>query len=253
MSPYAATNLQLFNQLLAQGYTQENLTRVRHTYELARLLFSGRIASSGKTQLSHCVRTAGILAFFHTQAHLVAAGLIHNVYGRGDFGDGVYGISEQRRNFLRQTLGQDIEQVAADFANLKWNETTISNFLSGKGPLTRDIVFLRLADTLEHHLDSDIQNHLPFVQKKRASKDKMINPLVIQAAEAIGLPSLAEELERAKSEKGPPHTGGFVLVPASYGQKIFVKLLMVISRYWPGGQQPWYVGPKRKFFHHDVS
>ena len=117
MSLYAATSLQLFNQLLAQGYTQEDLIRVHRTYEWARLLCACQITCSGKTHLSHCVGTASILAFFHAPVHLVAAGLIHNIYKKGDFGDGVSRISEQRRDFLRQTLVKEIEQEVTDFAS----------------------------------------------------------------------------------------------------------------------------------------
>ena len=246
MAPFAATNLQLFNQLLAQGYAEDDLTRVRQSYELARLLFTGQFCISRKTQLSHCVGTASILASFDAPPSLVAAGLIHNVYINGDFGDGVYGMSEPKRDLIRRTLGKDIEQAAADFATIKWNGESISNFLSGQGHLTRDVVFLRLADILDHQLDGGVLFNSMFRLKRGGTK--AVTPLVIKAAGTIGLPNLAKELKRCKSENDSsqvlePFYQKFenhrhvVLVPSSYSLKIRLKVKKTITRYWPSGRQ----------------
>jgi hypothetical protein len=248
MYRYAVTNTQLFNQLLELEYTQKDLTLVHRSYQLARLLFSGQITSSGKTALSHCVRTASILAVFHAPAHLVGAGLIHNAYRRGDFGDGGHRISKGRRDFVKENLGQALEQEVANFSTLKWNEKTLSNFISGKGPLTYCLVFLRLADILEHNLDGGVLYERAFVSNK-TYHIKRITPMVIQAGQAIGLPSLAEQLERVKRENDYPQPfeelhqkfsfrRELALVPPFYSPKIYVQLLRIISRYWPGSWKP---------------
>ncbi len=232
MSTYAVTNLQLFNQLLAQEYTQENLKCIQQAYEMARLLFSGRFIASGRSQLAHCVGTASILAFFDAPGLLVAAGLIHNVYQNGDFGDGGRGISEQRQTLLREALGPEIEQEVADFANVKWNEQTIKNFLFGKGPLTFNLVFLRLADTLEHNLEGGMFYNQKAMKAKRGLS-KNIPPYVIHAANVLGRQGLTRELERVKMEndslqpldhlyKKFGRDGGFHVHPPSYTQKVLV-------------------------------
>ena len=263
MPNYAATNLQLFNQLLAQGYTQEDLKRIHQTYEMARLLFSGRFGASGRTQLSHGVGTASILAFGDAPAHLVAAGLVHNVYNNGDFGDGGRGISEQKRTLLRETLGPEIEKEVANFAMLKWNEKNISNFLLGKGPLTPNLVFLRLADVLDHNLFGGLFYDHKIMKAKRGIS-KRILPLGIQAGKALGLPSLVEELERIKRENDSPQplaylhekfgvNGGFNVLPPSYAQKTFVKLLKVFARFWPARETSESIRYLRKVIHHGLS
>jgi hypothetical protein len=263
MPNYAQTNLQLFNQLLSQGYTQENLQRVHTTYELGRLLFSGRFTASGRSQLVHCVGTASILGFWNAPAHLVVAGLVHNVYRNGDFGAGRSNISEQKRTVLREILGEEIEEEIANFAMLKWNEKTISQFNLGKGPLTPNLVFLRLADLLDHNLSGGVfYDHATMKGKK--SLRATIPPFVKQASNVLGVPGIGKELERVKMEQenfqplAPLHekfgaNGGFYVRPPSYTQKTFVKVLKVFSRYWPAGKPSESIRHLKKLIHHGLS
>src|SRR5437867_665839 len=102
---YAQTNIQLFNQLQREGYSNAELSLIRDAYELAMHLFTGFFIASGRTQIAHVVGAASILGSLHTPAEVVAAGLIHNVYETGDFGDGRRGISDARRQQIRQTIG----------------------------------------------------------------------------------------------------------------------------------------------------
>ncbi len=88
MHSYAQTNIQLFNQLRQDGYSDADLILVRNAYELAMVLFTGRFQPSGKSFIAHVVGTASILAWLRLPAPVVAAGLLHNVYENGDFGDG---------------------------------------------------------------------------------------------------------------------------------------------------------------------
>ena len=261
MNSYALTNLQLFNQLRDLGYTQEDLGRMHCTYELARLLFSGQIKASGRTQLSHCVRTASILAFYHGPVHLVGAGLIHNVYSRGDFGDGLKGPLAQRRKFFRERLGSDLEQVIRDFVSLKWNEETLSDFMVGKGSLTYDVVFLQLAEILEQHLDGDSLYDQKFT--KGVFHTKMITPLLIQSAESIGLFSLAQELARVKRKNDLPqpyghlhkrygNDGGIKVIPPSYRQKYHVDLLRIFGKLVPRTRRLWSMVFKKKLTHYGL-
>jgi hypothetical protein len=263
MLNYSQTNLQLFNQLLTQRYTQENLQRVHQAYELGRLLFSGRFTASGRSQLVHGVGTASILGFWNAPVHVVAAGLIHNVYNNGDFGDGGRGISEHKRTLLRERLGQEIEVELANFASLKWNEKNISQFNLGKGPLTPNLVFLRLADLLDHNLSGGAFYDHKAMKGKRGLR-LSIPPFVTEASNVLGVSCIGKELERIKIENDSPQpfaplhekfgaNGGFNVLPSSYSQKTFLKLLKVFARYWPGGGASWSMGLKRKLIDHGLS
>jgi hypothetical protein len=263
MLNYSQTNLQLFNQLLAQGYTQENLQRVHKSYELGRLLFSGRCTASGRTQIVHCVGTASILAFWNAPAHVVAAGLIHNVYDNGDFGDGRRGISEQKRTIIREVLGQEIEEEIANFAMLKWNENNISQFNLGKGPLTPNLVFLRLADLLDHNVSGGgFYDHKALKSKKGLGRS--IPPFVIEASNVLGVSGIGKQLERVKIENASLQplaqlhekfgaNGGFNILPPSYGQKTSVKFLKVFLRFWPRKGPLWSMRYVRRVIRNGLS
>ncbi len=263
MPNYAQTNLQLFNQLMAQGYTQEDLRRIHQTYELGRLLFSGRCTASGRTQLTHGVGTASILAFWNAPVHVVAAGLIHNVYNNGDFGDGRRHISDQRRTVLREILGQEIEEEVANFAILKWNEQNISQFNLGKGPLTPNLVFLRLADLLDHNLSGGVFYDHKALKGKRGLR-LSIPPFVIQASNTLGVPGIGKELERVKMEQAFLHPlaqlhekfgthGGFDVRPSSYAQKFSVAIIKSFGRFWPDRGPFGSLGHLRKLIHNGLS
>ena len=62
MHSYARTNIQLFNQLRQEGYSNTDLRSVRDAYELAMVLFTGRFQPSGRPFVTHVVGTASILA-----------------------------------------------------------------------------------------------------------------------------------------------------------------------------------------------
>src|SRR5690349_6606442 len=120
MHSCAQTNIQLFNQLRQDAYSDGDLKLVRHAYELAMVLFSGRFQPSGKCFIAHVIGTASILAWLRLPAPVVAAGLLHNAYGNGDFGDGRKGPTRSRRRRIRESLGPEVETYVAKFSALYW-------------------------------------------------------------------------------------------------------------------------------------
>ena len=253
---YAVTNLQLFNQLISHGLATEDLQRIKNTYELARLLFSGRFTASGRSQLAHCVRTASILASWHAPPHVIAAGLIHNVYKNGDFGDGTRKISGPKKTVLQDLLGQDIETEAANFVRIKWNEHNVSLFKRGEGPLTRNTVLLRLADGLEHNLDGGLFYDHKAMQRRRGTE-----PWILEAAKCLEIPGLVEELEKLKlvQESHSPLAefhekfgayGGSDVLPPSCSRKFSLKLLHVFHSWLPGRGQTWFIRRLRRLIQH---
>ncbi len=201
MFPYANTNIELFNQLSGERYTGQDLRLIVKTYELAKCLFAGRVLESGKEYISHVVRTASILGSLQAPSPVVAAGLIHNAYQKGDFGYGKSGITNAKRRMVRKALGQEVEGYIAGFHFMKWNEKTFSlirDELESGDQVYRYAVLLHLADHLEHNLDYGI---LYWGEKKR---DRMLLkenvPIVIEIAEKLGYPTLAKDLNWVFSE-----------------------------------------------------
>jgi (p)ppGpp synthase/HD superfamily hydrolase len=123
---YAQTISQLYRQLQQNGYSVTDMCRIRDAYELAVELFSGYFQSSGKLLIAHVVGTASILASLRLPVEVVAAGLLHNVYWNGDFGDGRRGITEARREQVRGVVGKEVEQYLARFATLRLTPQTVT-------------------------------------------------------------------------------------------------------------------------------
>src|SRR5262249_50897153 len=115
----AQTNVQLLDQLWREGYGKAELTLVRDAYELAKELYAGYFVLSGRPQVAHLVGTASILGALHAPAELVAAGILHNVYGTGDFGDGRAGITKGRRERVRRAVGASVEEYVSRFPGLQ--------------------------------------------------------------------------------------------------------------------------------------
>jgi len=201
MTPYANTSIELFNQLSNEGYTPEDLGLIVKTYELARHLFTGRVLVNGKDFIAHVVRAASILGSLHTSAPVVAAGLIHNAYGKGDFGYGKRGISNAKRRLVRKTLGQEVEAYIAGFAAIKWNEQTFSlirDELESGDQVYRYVVLLHLADHFEHNLDYGILYFDERLRNQWLLKKNV--PIVIEIAEKLGYQTLAKDLNWVFSE-----------------------------------------------------
>ena len=112
MHTFAQTNIQLVNQLYRDRYTVAELRPIIACYELAMRLFTGRFRASGKTFIAHLIGTASILGSLRTPTSLVSAGLLHAAYATGDFGDGVQGISNSKREQVRAVVGEEVGGVS---------------------------------------------------------------------------------------------------------------------------------------------
>jgi len=195
MFPYANTSIELFNQLSGERYTGQDLRLIVKTYELAKCLFAGRVLESGKEYISHVVRTASILGSLQAPSPVVAAGLIHNAYQKGDFGYGKRGISNAKRRMVRKTLGQEVEGYIAGFHFMKLNEKTFSlirDELELGDQVYRYAVLLHLADHLEHNLDYGVLYRDERVRNQWLLKKNV--SIVIEMAEKLGYPTLAKDL-----------------------------------------------------------
>ena len=220
---YAQTNIQLFNQLLREGYANSELSLIRDAYALAALLYSGYFIGSGRTQISHDVGTASILGTLHSPTEVVAAGLIHNVYDNGDFGDGRKGVSNARRQQVRQVVGTKAEDyvyrfpmirpVVTSFATTSSSQTIVNarQKLATLDAVDRQVLLIVLAEKLEHALSHEYVNYNPLRMR--------------EMAELIEFPTLATELEQAFSIPVAQRTRkAMLLIPRSYRKRLWIIL-----------------------------
>jgi len=157
MERIAQTNLQLYNQLRLQGRSPEDLTLIRRCYELSVTLYTGSFQGDGKPFVAHTTGVASIMGQLGVSSVVVGAACIHNVYGNGDFGDGLSEIaSPSRRHVVRTAVGDEVEACIYRFRSLRIDSTSIGDIASRLDQLDgrdRDLVTMDLADHLEKYVD----------------------------------------------------------------------------------------------------
>jgi (p)ppGpp synthase/HD superfamily hydrolase len=192
---YSHTNIQLFDQLIRQGYSTKEIGTVLYSYELSVHLFTGRFQPSGNVFISHTVRTASILAGLQAPAEVIAAGLIHSVYWTGDFGDAGTGISDSKRNLIRQAVGEAVEEYVYRYCVLPWNIQSIPilrNRIDELGLDERNVILMKLANDLEHHLDGELL-YYGYKERQRLIQQ---GDIMVDLAQKLGFPKLADDLSR---------------------------------------------------------
>jgi hypothetical protein len=156
MHELAQTNLQLYNQLVASGWSDAELGRTRRAYELATDVFAGQLRPSGKTFIAHLVGTASALAMCGARPDLLHAGLLHAAYTHGDFGDGRWDAAAPKRTIVRTAIGAAAEELVDEYARLPYTAANIDRWLeraASLGPTEHDLVVIRLANEVDVHTD----------------------------------------------------------------------------------------------------
>ncbi len=197
---HAQTIIQLINHLRNKHYSSEEIILVIRSHRLAVSLFAGQFQSSGKTQIEHGVGTASVLCSLELPAELVAAGIVHNVYGTGDFGDGKTGVSSLRRRMVRKALGNKVEEYVHGFftSRARLRKLSVSQ-IDALSEIGRGVMLLSLAEQLDHHIDLGRIYH----RRKKETYQKFIRQkrdTMFELAERLGFPALASELDRVFRE-----------------------------------------------------
>lgn len=195
----AQTNLQLYNALRAKGLPPDDLALVNRAYELSTSLYSGYFQADGKPFVAHSVGVASILAELDLPTEIIAVGLLHNVYGNGDFGDGrVDAATRSRRRLVRAAVGERIEELLIRFRELRIGPHTVEavrKTLPSLGEVDRRLVCVELADHLEKHVDLGVlywgRNDWVL------SADERMADELTQIASELGEPRLGEMLSSA--------------------------------------------------------
>ncbi len=202
MSSYAQTNVQLINQLLHRGYSNEEIVIVIKAYDLSISIFTGQYQRSGRTQIAHGVVTASVLVSLRLPINLVAAGLIHNAYKVGDFGDSQMGASESRRKYVRNSVGRKVEEYAYKFfASRRKMQIlyTMHENIDSLSEFDTHILLLILADQLDHHVNLSRIYHQRDTKKTRDFINRN-GHIMIEVSKKLGYNTLASELSRAFRE-----------------------------------------------------
>ena len=235
MHSYAQTNVQLFDQLRAEGYSKQEREDVRDAYVFAMRLFTSLYLPSGKPFIDHLVGTASILASLQVPVEIVTAALLHAAYLHGDFDSVRRGISESKRRQVREAVGEKVEDYIARYDRMLMTPQDISALdrtMDQLGSVDRYVVLMRLANELEHQLDLGAlyYRHREKEQRDRQRYMKSHVLKLASLAERLGFPSLAAELKKVFENVAAAeiplepvvrydYTEAFLVVPPSYRRR----------------------------------
>ena len=197
---HAQTKVQLFNELLAYGYDKEQLRLVLRAFELGVQLFACRFQACGKPYLAHGIGTASILAWLRARVELVAAGIIHNVYAQGNFAFFGAGNIRSKRKMILKSLGDEVEQYLCQFRSFAIAPKTIRHLYDRFDQycsMERRVLLLSLVETLEKFQDLEV---LYYNDPDRMVLIHQHGHTLIDLANRLGYPALAQELERSFAE-----------------------------------------------------
>lgn len=204
MKLIAQTNLQLYNQLRAQGYSDEQLLVIHRAYEFLITIYPGYYQADGKPFTAHTVGVASILAYLKLPTDFIAAALLHNIYGNGDFGDGRRDIAtERRRRIVRKAVGDRIEKLIERFPKCRIGSKITLGILSHIDQfdeIDKKLIVIDLADYLEKYIDlgvcywGDSQMISDAVNKRKQN--------LMTIASALGYPQLARMLNETFTQAG---------------------------------------------------
>jgi len=242
MQPIAQTNVQLFNQLRLQNRSLTELELIHRAYDLATRLYSGCFQADGKPFVSHVVGVASALAQLDMPAEIVAAGCIHNVYGNGNFGDGLKNTATKyRRKLVRDSVSPEVEECIYRFRELRL-EKNLPKFCEGLDKLDKrdqQLIVMDLADILDKYAYLGV---LYFGDNRWVNRFALQNKdTLIKLANDLGYPQMGTALEDAfitatteqipevlKSEPNWKYLR--LIVPESYHLSMKIRLRNKLSR-----------------------
>lgn len=241
----AQTNLQLYNQLRERGFSLEELVLVHRAYELLAGLYSGHYQADGKPFTAHGAGVASIVAHLGQPAEIVAAGLLHNVYGNGDFGDGRQRVrTPSRRRLVSEAVGERVEALLVRFSELRIGRRTIERIrrvLPDLDETDRGLVLIELADHLEKYVDLGVLyygNNDWLIEA-----DDALGAQLVEIAEELGEPRLAAMLRTAFEDAASQAPGVPAELRPSDGRQY---LKLIVPRSCRRRMRPWLVELARR-------
>ncbi|HXY95128.1 MAG TPA: HD domain-containing protein, partial [Acidimicrobiia bacterium] len=197
LTPIAQTNLQLYNQVLAGGWSDADLARVKRAYTFATEILSNRYRPDGKSFVAHLVGTASALTSAGCDPDLVVAGLLHAAYAWGEWGEGSHQMTAAKRAELRAVIGERSERLVAAYTRLGWQAANAEAVLGRVDELSRDerdVVLMKIANELDDNADLGLR------YRGNSSDDVAHDApalLSIEIADALHEAYLSDELRKA--------------------------------------------------------
>jgi uncharacterized protein DUF6817 len=192
----AQTNIQLYNQLRERGLELRDLKLVHGAYEFLMTLYPGHYQADGKPFVAHSVGVASIVAELDQPVQLVVVGLLHNIYGNADFGDGrSSAVTPFRRRLVGEAVGTEIEALLVRFLELRIRPGNLEGRrqeLSQLAETERRLVVVDLADYLEKYVDHGVLYFGDDSEIMHTTDD--IGDGLIELARELNEPRLAEML-----------------------------------------------------------
>jgi (p)ppGpp synthase/HD superfamily hydrolase len=234
----AQTNLQLYRQLLAVGHAMQEVIAVRDAYVLAAKLFAGLLRPEGRPFVCHVVGVASLLAMVGAPRATIVAGLLHSAYSHGDFGYGKGQVAGNARNRVRAVVGDEIERVVAAYAHQRWNAAAVADWIATPGRIAaeeREIITIRLADSLEDALDLGLQ----LSEKQDNPNRDIAAESLVHLAAALECPALGAALRHALETPSEGMdlsglrercTGSHIVCPESWREKLLPRLARRMRR-----------------------
>jgi (p)ppGpp synthase/HD superfamily hydrolase len=225
VSELPQTNVQLFRQMVACGYSAEDVAAISRAYAFGASLFSGRYRSCGKPFVCHLVGTAAILVWLRAPVASVVCGLLHAAYQEGDFGNFAYGMLDQKRRRLRNAIGAEAEDLVAAYTVSSRTGPALIKTHRRFGELTdreRTILLVQLANELDDYRETVAlyARNADF----RQDNIRLSGKHQVELADMLGFPELAEALQETydeslateiRSELRSSEDNGYVLIPLS--------------------------------------
>jgi hypothetical protein len=197
----AQTNIQLYNQLREAGRSLDELRTVHRAYELLTTLYPGYYQADGKPFVAHGVGVASIVAWLDQPADFVAVGLLHNVYGNADFGDGLArGVTPQRSRIVREGAGETVERLLTRFREVRIRPGTVENLrrsLPARDETDRRLILVDLADHFEKYVDLGL---LYYGNNDWVLGGGRLGGHLVEIAKELGQPRLAQMFTDAFAE-----------------------------------------------------
>lgn len=186
LSP-AQTNVTLYRQMYAAGYSPDEIGRADAAYDLAIRLFSGAFRGSGKPFVCHLAGTASIVTQLRANIDMVLAALLHAAYDLAVFSDGRRGYKPSHVGIIQRCVGEKAAALIAAYSKVPFEPNDVERLIEEKPQdMRKDIVILRVANFIDDIADGEM-----LLSKKMGSGFSEKASRVADLAELINQPQLA--------------------------------------------------------------
>ena len=165
MMKAAQTNLQLYAQLQASGWSDEHLALTARAYDLAVELVGARVRHSGKPFVAHFVGTASLAEQVGVSPLGVVVGLVHAIYSSGDWGIAKPGPSRAKRRRVREELGEEVEALLHRYEQTGDIPGCLT-LIDSDDPIDRELLLLSLVNRLEDHIDDGMLHQVKRLRRR---------------------------------------------------------------------------------------